>query len=236
MQTFYEYLKESSSSGTISELCNKFINNVKTNVATDKFLPMIILADYIQENLNNSYKSEQIRNFVQHEDMVNLGMAANKYLETGFFTFNHAYNDTIHPMLLTFHSGYPYYMLTYKIDDRGLKVDMASLAYIRNEIVQEAKSKQMGITQYLREVYDSDNRIEELVNFENANLELYWHERKRNITNIVLPNNTIKQGDSDINESMNERFLTERLPEEVGEEVARGNYHIINDMEFYHVR
>jgi len=51
-----------------------------------------------------------------------------------------------------------------------------------------------------------------------------------------LPNNTIKQGDSDINESMNERFLTERLPEEVGEEVARGNYHIINDMEFYHVR
>jgi len=70
-------------------------------------------------------------------------------------------------------------MLTYKIDDRGLKIDMASLAYIRNEIIQEAKSKQMGITQYLREVYDSDNRIEELVNFENANLELYWHDKKK---------------------------------------------------------
>ena len=170
MQTFYEYLKESSSSGNISELCRKFLDNVKKNVTTDKFLPMIILADYIQENLSNSYKSEQIRNFVQHEDLVNLGMAANKYLETGFFTFNNAYNDSVHPMLLTFHSGYPYYMLTYKIDDRGLKIDMASLAYIRNEIIQEAKSKQMGITQYLREVYDSGNGIEELVNFENANL------------------------------------------------------------------
>ncbi len=228
-------MKESSSTDTISELCRSFLDKIKKKSAQDeRFLPMNILADYIEENLKNSYKADQIRSFINSENMVNLGMAANKYLETGLFTFNHAYNDTIHPMLLTFNSGYPYYMLTYNIDDRGLKVDMASLAYVQQQIIDDAKSRQMGINQYLKEVYDSDHDIETLVNLPNSNLELYWHQRSRNIVNIVQSNNTIKQGDSDINESMNERFLSERLPEAIGEEVARGNYHIINDLEYYH--
>jgi hypothetical protein len=224
-------LKETASKDTISELCHNFIGNVKNNVATDKFLPMIVLADYIRDDLSNSYKSEQIRNFVQHEDVVNLGMAANKYLETGFFTFNDAYSNTIHPMILTFNSGYPYYMVTYRIDDRGLRVDMASLAYVQQQIVNDAKSRQMGINQYIKEVYDSNHDIETLVNFENSNLEFYWHERRRNIVNIVQSDNTIERGNDEINEEMNEKFLTERLPEAVGEEVANGNYRIINDLE-----
>jgi len=237
MLRFYEFLKESSSADTIAELCRLFLDKVKKQSAQDdKFLPMHMLADHIEEVLKNSYKADLIRHFVRLQDITNLGVAANKYLETNLFTFNHEYNDSIHPMLLTFNSAYPYYMLTYRIDDRGLKIDVAFLGYVQNTIIKDAKLRQMGVTQYLKEVYDSGHDIETLVNLETANLELYWHERSRNITNIVLPNNTIKQGSNDINESMNERFLTERLPEIVGEEVARGNYHIINDMEFYDVR
>lgn len=235
MKSFYSFLKETASKDTISELCRTFENNVEKNVATDKFLPMIGIADYIEENFKNSYKADQIRNFIDLNNITELGMAANKYLETGFFTFNHAYNDTIHPMLLTFNSGYPYYMVTYKIDERELQVDMASLAYVKQQIVNDAKSRQMGINQYIKEVYDSNHDVETLINFENSNLEFYWHERRRNIVNIVQANNTIKQGNDEINEEMNEKFLTERLPEAVGEEVARGNYHIINDLEYYHV-
>jgi hypothetical protein len=235
MKSFYYFLKETSSSKDISELCREFKNNVENNVATDKFLPMIVLADEIEKNFKNYYKSDQIRKFIDLNNITELGMAANKYLETGFFTFNDAYNDTIHPMLLTFNSGYPYYMVTYKIDDRELQVDMASLGYVQQQIVDDAKSRQMGINQYIKEVYDSNHDIETLVNFENSNLEFYWHERRRSIVNIVQSDNTIKRGKDEINEEMNEKFLTERLPEAVGEEVARGRYHIINDLEYYHV-
>jgi hypothetical protein len=233
MKSFYSFLKETASSKNISDLCREFENNVKKNVATDKFLPMIVLADYIRDDLSNSYKSEQIIDFVKHKDVVNLRMAANKYLETGFFTFNDVYNDTIHPMLLTFNSGYPYYMVTYRIDDRGLRVDMASIAYVQQQIVNDAKSRQMGINQYIKEVYDSNHDVETLLNFENSNLEFYWHERRRNIGSIVQSDNTIERGNDEINESMNEMFLTQRLPEAVGEEVYNGNYRIINDLEYY---
>jgi hypothetical protein len=236
MKSFYSFLKETSSKDTISELCRLFLDKIKKKSPyDDRFLPMNILADYIEENFKNSYKADQIRNFVNLDNIANLGMAANKYLETGFFTFNDVYNDTIHPMLLTFNSGYPYYMVTYKIDDRGLQVDMASLGYVQQQIVNDAKSRQMGINQYIKEVYDSNHDIETLVNFENSNLEFYWHERRRSIVNIVQSDNTIKRGKDEINEEMNEKFLTERLPEAVGEEVARGRYHIINDLEYYHV-
>jgi hypothetical protein len=136
-------------------------------------------------------------------------------------------------MLLTFNSGYPYYMVTYRIDDRGLQVDMASLGYVQQQIVDDAKSRQMGINQYIKEVYDSNHDIEILVNFENSNLEFYWHDwyKRRNIVNIVQSDNTIERGNDEINEEMNEMFLTQRLPEAVGEEVANGNYRIINDLE-----
>lgn len=234
MKSFYSFLKETESSENISELCREFKNNVKNNVATDKFLPMIVLADYIRDDLSNSYKSEQIRNFIDLNNITKLENAANKYLETGFFTFNDAYSNTIHPMLLTFNSGYPYYMVTYRIDDRGLRVDMASLAYVQQQIVNDAKSRHMGINQYIKEVYDSNkNDIETLVNFENSNLEFYWHDwyKRRNIDNIVQSGNTIERGNDEINESMNEMFLTQRLTEAVGEEVANGNYRIINDLE-----
>jgi len=239
MKSFYQYLLEVSATDTVGFLCDKFLKNIRRTYDDEqRYLPMFALADYMEENLLNEYKANQIREMASSKDLYNLKNACNKYLQDGFFTTNTAYDPNIssyRPQLLVLSNNYPLHRVTDNIDERGIVVSIASLTNIRQAIISEAVKRQMGINQYIRTIYDTDQPINNLVDLNNTDLEFYYRDfyRPRTLTNLVNKDGEMAAGSSEINERITDRFMEEELPDIVGEEVAKMNYLILKDLEYY---
>jgi len=237
--SFYRKLKEYLSVGTekdFSESINEFLKIYKDQKITheDRLLPMLVAADVMDEFFGNHPKADLIRKHASEQDYYSLVMASENYKKHGFFTFNENYTSYIQPMIVVVSNNYP---LDSIIDDGTStnSVKIHAIAPVTNEKKQEAIKLQMSIDFYFKNKIQDFEPTSAFVNMDSADLEFFPVSKSNvlgQLSNIVTPNGNLKLGKfSDIHERIKPEWLDKDFPEIFGENLTRGNFFVLNDLE-----